>query len=327
MDSNDQWLALVLSVPASSPAARMRIWRALKMLGCAVLRDGVYLLPARPEAERALLAQLDDAINAGGVAHLLQVTSSGDRQTVFFQSQFDRTAEYGSLMETIGALEKTFADLAEAEATRALKRLQREFERIAATDFFPGFARQQAEAALHDLRVRLETRGSPGEPQAAAREVQRLDRKEYRGRLWATRKHMWADRMASAWLIHRFIDPGARFCWLERPGDCPEGALGFDYDGAAFTHTGNRVTFEVLLASFGLAEDAALLRIGGLIHYLDVGGLPLVEAAGLESILRGLRTAAGDDDTLLREATRIFDSLYVAFTEKNAAQALGEKAG
>jgi hypothetical protein len=323
MDNGCQWLVLVLSVPASNPAARMRVWRGLKALGCAVLRDGVYLLPAQAGTERALLVQGEDAVAAGGTAHLLHVNSSGDKQAMYFQSLFDRSGEYAVLLEAAGALEKTFPEMEAGVLSRALKRLQRDYERIAASDFFPGFARQQAESALNDLRVRLETSSSPGEPQAAAGEVPCRNVKDYRGRLWATRKHMWADRMASAWLIHRFIDPGARFCWLERPGDCPEGALGFDFDGATFTHVGNRVTFEVLLASFGLDTDAALTRIGNLVHYLDVGGVPLAEAAGLEMILRGIRKEAGNDDVLLREATRIFDSLQAAFTEENAAQALG----
>lgn len=323
-NDNKRWLALVVSIPTSSPAARMRVWRGLKAMGCAVLRDGVNLLPESRKTERELLEQLEDVVNSGGTAHLLHVTSEDDRQTEFFQTLFDRTADYKALMEEIEVLEKSPANAEITTAAKFLKRLQRDFEHIAAVDFYPGFARQQAEAALQEIKTRLEARLSPDEPHAVYREVKRLNPKDYRGRTWATRQHMWADRMASAWLIHRFIDPGARFIWLEHPSDCPKDALGFDFDDAAFTHVGNRVTFEVLLANFGLEEDIALDRIGGLIHYLDVGGLPVAEAAGLEMILRGIRKDANDDDTMLREATRIFDSLYSAFMEENAAQAQGE---
>src|SRR5574337_918282 len=109
--------------------------------------------------------------------------------------------------------------------------------------------------------------------------VPRLDPAAHRHRLWATRARPWVDRLASAWLIRRFIDPEARFLWLTRPEDCPPEALGFDFDGAAFTHVGARVSFETLLASFGL-EAGALQRLGLLVHFLDVGGIQPPEAAG-----------------------------------------------
>lgn len=80
------------------------------------------------------------------------------------------------------------------------------------------------------------------------------------------------DRLASAWLIGRFIDPSARFLWLASPDDCPDEALGFDFDGATFTHVEEKVTFETLLASFDL-DSPALLRLGKLVHYLDVGDI------------------------------------------------------
>jgi hypothetical protein len=119
--------------------------------------------------------------------------------------------------------------------------------------------------------------------------------------------------LASAWLIKRFIDPRAKFLWLKRPQDCPKRAVGFDFDGAQFTHVGAKVTFEVLLVSFGVNGDSALERIGTLIHYLDVGGVPVPEAAGLEALLRGARIARTDDDALTADAGRLFDLLYAGY--------------
>jgi hypothetical protein len=145
-----------------------------------------------------------------------------------------------------------------------------------------------------------------------------LNPKDYQGRLWATRERPWIDRLASAWLVRRFIDPEARFIWLATPADCPSDALGFDFDGAPFTHVGAKVTFETLLASFGLANDAALQRLGGLVHYLDAGGLPVAEAAGLETLIRGMRQRLADDDALLAEAGKVFDSFYLAFSGNDA---------
>jgi hypothetical protein len=145
-------------------------------------------------------------------------------------------------------------------------------------------------------------------------QIKRLHVEDYQSRVWATRQRPWIDRLASAWLIRRFIDPNAGFLWLATPADCPEHALGFDFDGAAFTHVGAKVTFEVLTASFGLTEDAGLIRLGALVHYLDVGGIPIPEASGLETLMQGLSQRFGDDDALVSEAGKIFDALYLAFS-------------
>jgi hypothetical protein len=149
-----------------------------------------------------------------------------------------------------------------------------------------------------------------GEPSATSGRIRRLASADFQGRTWATRKGLWVDRMASAWLIRRFIDRKANFLWLDKPKKCPKTVLGFDFDGAAFTHVGGRVTFEVLAASFGLDGDPAIARIAKVVHCLDVGGVPVAEAAGIEAVLAGARAAAADDDKLLAEASRVFDSLY-----------------
>ena len=153
---------------------------------------------------------------------------------------------------------------------------------------------------------------SPDEPQAMAGSIARLHPADYQGRTWATRQCPWVDRLASAWLIRRFIDPQARILWLASPADCPADALSFDFDGATFTHVGNRVTFEVLAASFGL-EQQAIARLGLLVHYLDVGGVQPPEAAGIESVLGGLRETLTRDDQLLTAACAIFDGLLASF--------------
>lgn len=109
------------------------------------------------------------------------------------------------------------------------------------------------------------------------------------------------DRLASAWLIRRFIDSDAQILWLESPGDCPKDALGFDFDGATFSHNGQRVTFETLQESF-LLQTPDLGRLAGLVHYLDVGGAQPAEASGIEGVLAGLRESTTDDDPLLQAA-------------------------
>lgn len=122
--------------------------------------------------------------------------------------------------------------------------------------------------------------------------------------------------MASAWLIHRFIDPRASFRWLEKPADCPKRAVGFDFNGAEFSHVGARVTFEVLAASFGLDHDPRLARLGRLIRYLDIGGVPVPEAAGFASVMAGARARHDeDDDALLKDMSVTLDCLYAGYSE------------
>jgi len=135
---------------------------------------------------------------------------------------------------------------------------------------------------------------------------------------WVTREHPKIDRIACPWLIRRFIDPEARFVWIQTPQDCPVDAIGFDFDSAAFTHTDHRVTFEVLLASFDLTVDPALTRLGVLVHSLDVGGVPIPEAAGFEAILTGVRASCTDDDQVLAAMMPVLDALYTAFGQETA---------
>jgi hypothetical protein len=162
------------------------------------------------------------------------------------------------------------------------------------------------EAAQRQRQMASEPGFTEGEPE-------RLDAGQFQNRLWATRRDLWVDRLASAWLIRRCIDRNARFVWFAEPQDCPPDALGFDFDGARFSHVGRRVTFETLLASFGLEGDAALKRLAALVHTLDVGGTA-PEAAGFEAMLRGLKSRLDDDDDLLAAGGQMLDDLYAAFS-------------
>lgn len=307
------WLALIISLPTHNAAGRMRVWRAVKALGCGVLRDGVYLLPNRPGFRPAFQRQAEEVALGGGTAHVLVLDSENPEQQQTFEDLFDRSADYAKLIDAMRQVaERDLSSEEPARLQRQMTRLRKDFEALVAMDFFPGAAREQAAAALEDLEHAVTARVTPDEPHAVQRRIPHLYVKDYRGQLWATRQRPWVDRLASAWLIRRFIDRDARFLWLATPADCPADALGFDFDGAAFTHIGAKVTFEVLIVSFGLMKDPALQKLGALVHYLDVGGIPVPEAAGLETLLRGMRRRVTDDDALLAEANRVFDSLYLA---------------
>lgn len=310
------WSILVISLPGRSATPRMRIWRALKGLGAVMLRDGVYLLPHSESAARRLQEQAEAVVASGGDAHVITFTSTEPQQADHFCKLFDRTADYARLIEAIRKQKSGLAKKRAESVSRHLKKIRREFESVAATDHFAGPAKEQVQLLLSQTETAATALLSPGEPLAAAREIRRLNKAGYRNRSWATRARPWVDRLGSAWLIRRFIDPKARFIWLKDSKRCPARAIGFDFDNAAFTHVGARVTFEVLLTSFGLEENAALTRMGALVHYLDVGGVPVAEAAGLEMILNGARQQFVDDDKLLKEASKTFDFLYTSYAKE-----------
>ena len=156
---------------------------------------------------------------------------------------------------------------------------------------------------------------APGEPSAIDQTIPRLELSAFCKRQWATRQRPWVDRLASAWLIRRLIDPDAQFIWLASLSDCPPDAVSFDFDGAQFTHVGDRVTFETLLTSFGL-DSPALNRLSRLVHCLDVGGIRPIEASGIEQVLAGLKDTILDDDRLLEITSGIFDGLYAVFQKE-----------
>jgi hypothetical protein len=294
--------ALILSLPTRSSTMRMRVWRALKESGCAMLRDGVYILPADSPRSAVLAGMGAQVKSAGGFAMTARLSVDED-----LAGLFDRSADYGKLVQEV-------RKLGPPTAQGKLQRLQRAFERLAQIDFFPGQAQRQAAEAFAALKRDVED--VSGEPRPSRARPARLDRAKYQKRVWATRKDPWVDRLASAWLIKRFIDRDARFVWIGRPRERPKGAIGFDFDGAQFTHADNRVTFEVLLASFGLGNDPALLQIGAAVHFLDVGGIPVPDAKGLETVLTGIKEKARGDDALLADAMRILDLFYSAY-ERN----------
>ncbi len=303
------WLLLILSLPTENATARMRAWRALKASGAAVLRDGVYLMP-EGDAARATLAAIAEDVEASGGQTFLFDASGGDHR-----ARFDRTEDYRKLADDIAACQAELDKVAAGDLARQARKLRKAYDALAAIDFYPGPAGAQTGALLDALDAALRARLAPDEPSPSVGVIAQLDHADFLGRLWATRKRPWVDRLASAWLIRRHIDPEARFLWLDAPADCPKKALGFDFDGAAFSHVGERVTFETLLASFGLESDPGLARLARSIHYLDVGGLPAPEATGLEAILAGMRAGIADDDALLDAASATFDFIYASFKD------------
>jgi hypothetical protein len=305
--------ALVLSLPTRNSTVRMRVWRALKSTGCGVLRDGVYVLPkdaptlaAFPEVESQVRA-------AGGFAMTVDLEFKTPPQLDHAKKLFDRSKEYGALVARVKGAKASLAKLGKRKTETVIQRLQQSLDDLAAIDFFPGEAKLQAADAVQAFQREARRLHSRGEPHALRGKVKRADPDKYQGRTWASRKAPWVDRLASAWLIKRFIDKDARFEWIDSARHCPKGAVGFDFDGAEFTHVQSRVTFEVLLAAFGLDADAALASIASAVHFLDAGGIPVADARGLETILRGIREKARNDDERVSKACGVFDHFYAAY--------------
>jgi hypothetical protein len=305
----NNWSILIASLPTGNATTRMRIWRALKGAGAAVIRDGVYLLPADART-RTFLESLRTEVRAdGGSALVLDVSEPDDAP---FAPLFDRTNDFRKIDEEVANLTAGLDVTHPDRAVKEVRRLRKMFSALSEIDFFPGAAQMHSDSLLREAEQKVSQRAEPSEPEESTSDIERLHAVDYQQRLWATRHRPWVDRLASAWLIRRFIDPQAEFLWLQAPSQCPAHAIGFDFDGAQFSHVGDRVTFEVLLTSFDL-QVPGLRRIGAIVHALDVGGAMPAEAAGIECVLAGLREQTTSDDALLASTNPIFDALFEQF--------------
>ncbi|HTO50075.1 MAG TPA: chromate resistance protein ChrB domain-containing protein [Burkholderiales bacterium] len=310
-----RWLGFVTQLPTDDPAGRMRVLRTLETLGCAPLRDGVYLLPDSSENRRGLAKLAAFVTSINGSVHVLNVKSADEAQSKQFRGLFDRSEQYRELVKTVESLKAGFGISDPVAINRVLGKQRRDLEAIAALDFFGSPHRDKAEKVLAEMEARVRElifpENTPASPSAG---VARTNRTYFR-RGWATRKPLFTDRLASAWLIRRFIDPEAVLVWLDKGRDAPATAVTFGYDGATFRNSRNRVTYQELLASFKLEKDPALVKIGNLVHALEAGGSKLAEAAGVETLLAGARRRATTDDELLAESEKTFDLLYEAYFE------------
>jgi hypothetical protein len=311
-----RWLAYVTTLPTEDPAARMRVLRTLESLGCAVMREGVFLLPDTPAARQGLPALTDHIVRIGGSACVLSVTSLDGAQTQQFLGFFDRTHKYDELIKAVESLKAAIGIADSVQIMRLLNKHKREFETISTLDFFPSDAKDRAARSLSEAEQRVHTLMFPEVRKKAG--IIDTTGKQFFQRVWATRKPLWADQLASAWLIRRFIDPEATLMWLDKNQECPASAVGFAFAGATFSNSKDKVTFEEILGSFNLDKNTALVRIGALIHALNAGETKLAEAAGVQTLLQGAVRRTESEDQLLAETELTFDLLYEAYFEAPA---------
>jgi len=282
----------------------MRVWRSLKASGAATIRDGVYLLPITHSEKFEAIAQ--DVISEQGSAYIFQAEAPLNLEIV---SLFNRNEEYEAIRKQLVDLNQNQNESEKKELLKQVRKLRKSFDALVEIDYYPSEIQGQTLNELVSLEHSIARLGETNEPVFTQAKIKRLLKKDYQNRVWATRKHPWIDRLASAWLIKNFIDESPQLIWLESPSECPAHALGYDFDGAAFTHIDNFVTFEVLLHSFEL-ETPALKKIAEIVHYLDVGGFEPPEAIGIEKVIQGLRSQISNDDQLFELANYIFDGLY-----------------
>lgn len=307
------WLVYVASLPMDDPAARMRVLRTLEAMGCALLREGVYLLPDTPANRQGLARLSEHTLRISGSAHVLHVASADLAQERSFKKLFDRAAKYEELIKIIEGLRAGFGISEPSAIARVLNKQRREFEAISALDFFDSPLKEKAARVLRETEAEVRKRMFPDAPRSGGRLTQ--TGRYYFKRTWASRKPLLADRLGSGWLIRRFIDPEATLMWLEKTQACPSTAVGFGFEGATFFNSRDKVTFQELLTRFGLDENATLARIGALVHYLETGGSPVPEAAGVETLLQGARRRCNSDEELFTESEKTFDLLYEAYFE------------
>jgi hypothetical protein len=288
----------------------------------------VYALPSSDQAHEDLNWVLREIVEGGGDASLVEarfIEGLGDDQ-VKEMFRAARDAEYQDVANEARELARRVprkAELSEekrAELEPLLARLRKRVADIAAIDFFHGRAREPVEGLVRDLAERL----APPEPQP---EKPRAVVEKPRGRTWVTRTGIHVDRMASAWLIRRFIDSDAKFKFVAaREYRHKEGELRFDMFDGEYTHKGELCTFEVLLRSFEIT-DAALLRIADVIHDIDLKvetyGRP--ETPGIEQVINAIATAHRQDEARLARATALFDDLYELFRRKRPDRGRAEE--
>jgi hypothetical protein len=308
--SQQQLLLLLVGVPPTPSSLRVRVWRRLRSLGAVPLKRSAYLLPDTPERYEDFQWLAQEIQRQGGDATLVRVhqienVSPADVLRLFHDP---RDADYKALAARYRKLLARLDGKSEAARARVRQeaaRLAREHQRIRDIDFFdaPGGAEVRRLEEAIAMRTRRPESPRP-EPRAA------LDLATLRGRRWVTRPRPHIDRIASAWLIRRFIDPQARFVFAP-PAEFPADAIPFDAPGVELSHQGEDCTFETLVKRAGL-RDRRLARLAEIVHEADLrdGKYPHEEARGIDVAVRALLAASPDDAHVLAQGMALFEGLY-----------------
>ncbi|MFN7943573.1 MAG: chromate resistance protein [Thermoanaerobaculia bacterium] len=304
-----RWLILLLQLPARPDYLRVRVARLLSALGAVALKNGVHALPAAPAARERLDWLAAEIAPEGGELTLVEGGLVDPRAEEELVGRFRARGESDWNAIRDEALALATASDGGASSRRAWNRLEERRRRVAEIDFFAAAGRAEAESALAALAALAE---SPAPGAAAATGV---DLAALRGRVWVTRPGVREDRIASAWLVRRFIDPRARFRFSGAAGRRRAAELRFDMAGGDFTHEGGRCTMEVLLDRLRI-DDPAARALAEIVHDVDLGDdrFGRDETAGFAAAIRGLAATEPDDRRRLERGFALLDALYAALS-------------
>ncbi len=307
------WLLLLHQLPPQPAYFRVKIWRRLQGLGAVAVKNSVYALPARDDSLEDFQWLAQEIVAGAGEATIVEarfVEGLSDEQVI---ALFDaaRTADWEAIATEARQLGEGLRELSADEARARVERLARRADKVAAIDFFGAAGRETTAGMIEGLQRRL-AGGADRETPAMTTDPAL---KQWLDRTWVTRRNVAVDRIASAWLIRRFIDPQARFKFVDGRGYKPEaGELRFDMFEAEFTHEGERCTFETLLRRASL-DDPALAAIGEIVHDIDLKDdrYERPETAGVATLMGALSSGTLDDEARLARGAGLLDSLYDAF--------------
>ena len=320
--SRRRWLLLIQQLPTRPSSARIKTWRRLQQIGSVVLKNSVYVLPHTAQAREDFEWLATEIRAANGQASILGAEAlTSDQESEIHQAfRAARAADYDALRHKVAELvRKTPRDVSGAARhglQRSLKTFRDELGRIQAIDFFGTPARAAAEEALGTLTAKLRVNSPRVERHEAAAPL--LTRKAYQRRTWVTRPRPGIDRMASAWLIQRFIDERPRFVFADREdiGGLLTNQVPFDMFGAEFGHQADRCSFETLCNRFGI-DEPAVRHIAEIVHDIDLKDerYSRPEAATIASLVDGLQATYEDDHELLHHGMALFAGLYNSFAQ------------
>jgi len=317
------WLLLIHRLPADAPYLRVKVWRRMQGVGAIPVQNAVYALPNDDACREHFEWVVREVVRHGGEAsvceaRLVKGFGDADLRAAFVAA---RERDYRAIAEEAEKLLDLPKRRARAKALEppdlaaAVQRLRRRKSEVEAIDYFAA----PAGSSLERLLTRLERR-SGGVPRTAEKAVPAWSRDAVQGRTWVTRKGIYVDRIASAWLIREFIDATARFKFVAAKGYRPEaGELRFDMYEAEFTHDGELCTFEVLVRDFGLTAPG-LRAIAEIVHAIDLKEEPSrPETVGIAHALEGIARRHKDDETRLQEGALLFASLYAYFRREEGS--------
>ena len=327
-----EWLLFFYSIPATPVNNRVKIWRKLAKTGAVQLKGGVYILPNKEEHHEVLQWLLAELPGLKGEGLLVTTDTIEPLQQVEIISLFNqqRNPEYQAITSKIDELsgrirnlQKGGRDKKSISLFRQFEKLQTDYISVKQRDFFAAESGKPLSAQISLLRKQLEELSSPANRRTGGTSKQLPNGGKIgniSGMTWLTRKRPYVDRMASAWLIRRFIDDKATFGFRDEAElQAINSKQEFTYDvrNGDFTHIDDLCTFEVLLKSFRLEADG-LNYLAGIVHDIDVkdGKFAAPEAHVVEMILKGIRKRGLSDDETLEQGMAIFEALYQAISEK-----------